>query len=124
MRKFEFKTTTTMKEYNAKKWWIYPDVIRPITISAENLNAALHKYAEYCYNTAYIEVSKNALRTKSPMYVDLKTGESKQVGYVITGKSDFQRDDYSWSTQYIDLWVSITEVTDIDFEDEEAENYD
>ena len=53
------------------------------------------------------------------MYVDLKTGESKQVGYVITGKSDFQRDDYSWSTQYIDLWVSITEVTDIDFEDEE-----
>ena len=119
MRKFEFKTTTTMKEYNAKKWWIYPDVIRPITISAENLNAALHKYAEYCYNTAYIEVSKNALRTKSPMYVDLKTGESKQVGYVITGKSDFQRDDYSWSTQYIDLWVSITEVTDIDFEDEE-----
>lgn len=121
MRKFEFKTTTTMKEYNAKKWWIYPDIIRPITISAENLKAALHKYAEYCYNTAYIEVSKNALRTKSPMYVDLKTGESKQVGYVITGKSDFQRDDYSWSTQYIDLWVSITEVTDIDFDDEEAE---
>ena len=121
MRKFEFKTTTTMKEYNARKWWIDSGIIRPITISAENLKAALHKYAEYCYNTAYIEVSKNALRTKSPMYVDLKTGESKQVGYVITGKSEFQRDDYSWSTQYIDLWVTITEVTDIDFEDEEAE---
>lgn len=120
MRKFEFKTTTTMKEYNAKNWWIAGNIIRPVIISAENLKAALIKFKEYCYKEAYIEVSENALRTKNPMYVDLKSGGTKQVGYVITGKTEMQRDDYSWSTQYIDLWVSIAEVSDIDFDEEEV----
>lgn len=117
MTNYMFTTTTTMKEYNAKKWWIDSDIIRPITIKAENLKAALQEYAKHCYNTAYIEVSNNAIRTKNPMYIDTKEGITKQIGYVITGKSDFQRDDYSWSTQYVDLWTTIKEVNDVEFEE-------
>lgn len=30
-----------------------------------------------------------------------------QVGYVITGKTEFQKDSGEWVTQYIDLWVEI-----------------
>lgn len=87
MNNYIFKTTTTMKEYNNKKWWIDSD----------------------------IEISKNALKTKQDMFVDTPDG-TKQVGYVITGKSDFEdRDNYRWSTQYIDLWVTILTVVDTEF---------
>ena len=49
------------------------------------------------------------------MFVDTSDG-TKQVGYVITGKSDFEdRDNYRWSTQYIDLWVTILTVVDTEF---------
>lgn len=124
MKNYEFRTTTTMKENNREKWWIDSDIIRPIIISAENLKAAMEKYRKYAYDTAYVEISGNAIRTKNAMYVDTKEG-AKQVGYVITGKSEFQDDrNYRWSTQYIDLWVNISEICDIDFEMEWAENND
>lgn len=49
------------------------------------------------------------------MFVDTSDG-TKQVGYVITGKSDFEdRDNYRWSTQYIDLWVKVLTVIDTEF---------
>ena len=40
----------------------------------------------------------------------------KQVGYVITGKTEFDRGDYTgYSTQYIDLWITILTVVDTVF---------
>lgn len=122
MRNYRFETTTTMKEYNRKKWWIDSDIIRPITIKAETLKEAIQKYREHA-NKMCVEISDNAIRTKSPMYVDTKEGITKQIGYVITGKTDFQDNNYNWSSQYIDLWVTIKEISDIDFEEEEN-NYD
>lgn len=50
---FIFKTTTTMKEYNARKWWIDSGIVR---------------------------------------------------------------ENYKWSTQYIDLWVTVLTVIDTIFE--------
>lgn len=93
MKNYIFKTTATMKPHNNKKWWIDSGIVREIHITAEN-----------------------AIKNKSEMYIDTATGESKQVGYVITGKTDFEdRDNYKWSTQYIDLWVTILTVTDTEF---------
>ena len=116
MINYIFKTTTTMKEYNSKKWWINSDIVPEIRISAENLKEALFKYKELVYEKAYIEISDNALKTKNEMYVDTAEG-TKQVGYVITGKTEFEdRDNYRWSTQYIDLWVNILTVVDTEFE--------
>lgn len=63
-----------------------------------------------------INISKNAIKNKSEMFVDLSNGGAKQVGYVITGKTEFDRGDYSgYSTQYIDLWVTILTVVDTVF---------
>ena len=73
------------------------------------------EYQKKVYENSYIEISKNALKTKQDMFVDTLDG-TKQVGYVITGKSDFEdRDNYRWSTQYIDLWVTILTVVDTEF---------
>ena len=47
--------------------------------------------------------------------IDSATGEPKQCGYVITGKTDFQKDSGEWITQYIDLWVNILTVIDTNF---------
>ena len=80
---------------------------------------AYHKLKiNYGVNGDYIEISENALRCKNPMYIDTPTGEAKQVGYVITGKTEFEdRENYRWSTQYIDLWVTIITVIDTEFEE-------
>ena len=118
MTNFIFKTTTTMKEYNYKKWWIDRNVIPEIRIKAENLKDALEQYREIVNDKYCVEISRNAIKTKSPMYVDTTANEAKQVGWVITGKTDFNDDYYRWVSQYIDLWVTVLTVVDTDFSDD------
>lgn len=116
MANYIFKTTTTMKEYNNKKWWIDPDCVPEMKIQAENLRKALLEYKNKAYETGFVKISNNALKNKKAMYVDTSNG-AKQVGYVITGKAGFEDSySYKWSEQYIDLWVTILTVVDTDFE--------
>ena len=117
MTNFIFKTTTTMKDYNCEKWWIDSGIVGEIRISAENVREALEKYRAIVEEKHYITISNNAIKNKSKMYVDTPTGEIKQVGYVITGKTEMQDDFYRCSTQYIDLWIRILTITDTDFEE-------
>lgn len=118
MNNYIFKTTATMKEYNNKKWWIDSGIIGEIRITAENVKTALEQFRDIVKERYYIEISNNALRCKNPMYVDTVNGETIQTGYVITGKTEFEdRDNYKWSTQYIDLWVSILTVINTEFEE-------
>lgn len=115
MKEYLFKTTATMKEYNNKKWWIDSNIVRDKYINAENLNEALEKYRNLVEEKDYITISNNAIKNKNPMYVDTTDGNAKQVGYVITAKAEFQDDNYNWSTQYIDLWVSILTIEETEF---------
>lgn len=115
MKKYLFKTTATMKEYNNKKWWIDSNIVSDKYINAENLNEALEKYKNLVEKKDYITISNNAIKNKNPMYVDTTDGNTKQVGYVITAKTEFQDDNYKWSTQYIDLWVSILTIEETEF---------
>ena len=80
----------------------------------------LREFAEMVEEKHYITISSNALSNKSPMFIDGAAGEPVQVGYVITGKTDFQDDFGRWSGQYIDLWVEILSVSPVDFEGEAA----
>lgn len=110
--RYEFKTTTTMKLHNNKKWWIDRNIVAPMIIEAENINQALNIYSTHVRENSYIDISKNALKTKQNMYCECVTdGTTKQVGYVITGSTDFEDTDArSWKKQYIDLWVEICVV--------------
>ena len=64
----------------------------------------------------YIDISRNAIKNKSEMFIDTTSGP-KQIGYVITGKTEFEKGNRAgWSTQYIDLWVEIITVIETDFE--------
>lgn len=109
--KFLFETTTTMKPYNAKKWWISGDIIPRITIDADNVKHALKTYQEIVLEKHYITISNNAIKTANPMYIDDKSGESTQCGYVITAKTTFDNDRRGWVDQYIDLWVNISIIS-------------
>lgn len=115
MKNYIFKTTATMKPYNNKNWWIDSGFVREIRVDAENVREALEKYRAIVEEKHYISISKNAIKNKVPMYVDTASGEARQVGYVITGKTEFQRDSGAWSTQFIDLWVTVLTVVDTDF---------
>ena len=101
-----FKTTATMKEYNNKKWYIDGGIVSDMSINADSVENALEIYRERVEEKHFINISKNAIKNKSEMFADLLDGSVKQVGYVITGKTEFDRGDYSgYSTQYIDLWI-------------------
>ena len=105
--KFLFKTTATMKEYNARKWWIQSDIIREIRVDADTIREALMKYREIVQERDYISISNHAIKNPNPMYQDTPDGGALQVGYVITAKSDFDNNGRGWVEQYIDLWVSV-----------------
>ena len=48
--------------------------------------------------------------------INMPDGSAKQVGYVITGKTEFDKGDYTGcGMQYIDLWVTILTVVDTVF---------
>lgn len=111
-----FRTTATMKEYNHKKWYIDANIISDMRINADSVENALEIYRERVEEKHCITISKNAIKNKLEMFVDLSDGGTKQVGYVITGKTEFDRGDYTgYSTQYIDLWVTILTVVDTVF---------
>ena len=107
MEKYLFKTDTTMKRHNEKNWWINSDCVSNIEVEAGSINEALEKYAEIVDEKYCIGISKNALKTRRPMYIDTKDGRTIQTGYVITGSTEFQKNGGGYSTQFIDLWVEI-----------------
>ena len=111
---YRFGTTATMKEYNRAKWFIDGGIIRPAEVEADDLKTALEGWRQIVQDEYYIEISNNAIRNKSPMYIDTADGP-KQIGFVITGKTEFDKGDYSgYSTQYIDLWVEARRIEAID----------
>lgn len=112
--KYIFETVVTMKEYNNKKWWIEPNIVTKKTIKADTIVAALERFRVLVEEEHYISISDNAIKNKSPMYIDTENG-AKQTGFVITGKADFQTDDGRWVSNYIDLWVDILTVVDTKF---------
>lgn len=107
--KYRFETTTTMKDYNGKNYWIDGDIIHPVEITADNIRAALDQWRERVQERDYIEISRNAIKRPAPMYVE-EAGEAVQIGYVITGKTEI-----ACTTQYIDLWTTIKVVARPDF---------
>lgn len=111
---YRFETTATMKEYNRAKWWIDSGIVRPVEVEADDLKTALKEWQQAVIDRDYIEISNNAIRNKTPMYIDTADGP-KQTGFVITGKTEFDRGDYNgFSTQYIDLWVSVRRIETVD----------
>lgn len=111
--KFLFKTATTMKPYNDKKWWIDKDAMPEAYINADSLKEALTKYQKLAEENG-ITISNSALKTAEPMYVD-SDGETKQVGLVITASTDFYDSYNSCSKQYIELWTEILTLVDTEF---------
>lgn len=110
-----FKTKAAMKDYNCTKWFIDSGIVSEMCINADSVERALSVYRSRA-DECGVSISQNAIKTKSAMFVDMPDGSVKQVGYVITGKTEFNKGDYTgWSTQYIDLWVTILTVVDTVF---------
>lgn len=75
-----FKTTATMKEYNNKKWYIDGGIVSDMRIDADSVENALEIYRERVEEKHCITISKNAIKNKSEMFVDLSDGaQNKSV---------------------------------------------
>jgi hypothetical protein len=120
MKTYRFVTSCTIKKYNSRKWWIDSGIVRPMEIEADTYKEAFTIWADSVMEEYGIGISNSAIRNKEPMYRDGVNG-SYQCGYVVTGSMEFDRDDYSgYCKQYIDLWVEIKTVQNIDFSSAEA----
>ncbi len=106
MNTYEIRTVTTMKPYNSKKWWIDSNIIPTIEVEAETPKEAHNQWCKIVSEKHYVDISKSAMNKPGIMYHDTTDGP-KQCGYVTTGKTEFQKENYSWSTQYIDLWAEF-----------------
>lgn len=113
--KYLFDTTAIMKGYNYQKWLIESDIIKQLVIESDSVKSALIDFKNKVNEKYCIEISNNAIKSKQPIYIDTPEGNAKQIGYVITGKTLFQNNNYKWSTQYIDLWVEISTIATPEF---------
>ena len=113
--RFIFKTSATMKDYNRGKWWIDEGIIGEKIITADSTAEALDKYVKSVESDNYTTITKNAIKNKEAMYIDNKSGEAEQCGYVITASQDFQDEDGKLSKQYIELWITILTVVPTKF---------
>lgn len=113
MKNYYFRTSCTMKEYNCDKWFIMRDYVRDITIQAETVLKALEHYREILNSQYSITISKTAIKRKQPMYRNDKNGCTKQIGYVLTGKTGFESrsDNIPYTEQYIDVWTEIKVIS-------------
>ena len=108
---YSFKTSAALKEKDREKWWLDYDLVKPIELDASNLREALEKYMEIVNDTYYVQISKNAIQKKEKMFQDIKPGVSKQIGYVITGSTSFEREHGGFVNKFIDLWIEIRVVS-------------
>ena len=114
---YSFNTSTTVKEKDRGKWWLDDDLIKTIELDASNLREALEKYREIVNDGYYVKISKNAIQKREKMFIDIKTvGGPKQIGYVITGSTYFERENGDLVNKFIDLWVEIRVITYPSFE--------
>lgn len=74
--------------------------------------------AEICKESDCVEFSYKAM-PQSNIFVDLKDGSTKRVGYTYRCKSEIQ-DGYKWVKALFTVWVTIKQVAD--FEIDEIEN--
>ena len=110
--RYSFNTSAHLKEKDRGKWWLNNDLVRTIELEASNLCEALEKYREIVNDREYVHISKNAIHKKQNMYMDIKPGgPSKQIGYVITGSTSFERDNGGFVNKFIDLWIEIRVVS-------------
>ena len=86
------------------------DVIANFPDSFQLIFSLVKEYQKEVHDRFYIDISDNAIKTKSPMYRDTKTGEPVQIGFVITASTDFDNDRRGWVKQFIDLWVNINVI--------------
>ena len=116
-KQYSFNTSTTVKEKDRGKWWLDNDLVKTIELEAISLCEALEKYRQIVNDRTDVRISKNAIHKKENMYMDIKPGgRSKQIGYVITGSTCFEREDGGFVNKFIDLWVEIRVITYPSFE--------
>ena len=107
-KQYSFNTSTTVKEKDRGKWWLNNDLVRTIELEAISLCEALEKYRQIVNDRTDVRISKNAIQKKEKMFIDRRFGErSKQIGYVITGSTCFERENGGFVNKFIDLWVEI-----------------
>ena len=121
MKTYLFITTATVKPIDEGKWWIDRDLISNMYIQANNLDEALKEYQERIEDYG-VTISNNALKNKSAMYIDDENGNPIQIGYVITGKTLFNKNGEGWIDKYIDVWVKIQQIINPFTKEEEKEN--
>lgn len=80
-----------MKEYNNKKWYIDGGIVSDMRIDADSVENALEIYRERVEEKHCITISKNAIKNKSEMFVDLLAGAQNKLVMLSRAKQSLTR---------------------------------
>ena len=105
MKRFIFRTTTTISRRLAEHYWIDGALIRQMFIDAPDVHKALELWVEWVRDELYIDIRPSALKTKNPMYVDGPNGEVIQCGWVINAWTEIENKKIC-----LELWVHVDEM--------------
>ena len=105
MKTFLFQTVVTE---NSSDFWIDRDIVKDFKVSANNLTEAKKAYFEFVKSESYITISKTQQKKANKMYIDTKSGETVQTGFVFIGSTEVEFSN-EWKKRFVSLWCTINE---------------
>ena len=109
MKTYLITTKTYMKDYYNGDFWIDENIVGSVRIEAGSTGEALDLFIDKTLEIGFVNVSKNALKNKRPIYNDIMG--NVQIGWCITGSVLFENEYSMEKKKYVDLWVEIEEVS-------------
>ena len=109
MKTYLLTTRAYMKDYYNSEYWIDENIVGTRRIEAGSANEAFEIFREKIQESGIVSVSKNALKNKKPVYIDLMG--NVQIGWCVTASALFENEYSKAKRKYVELWVEIEEVS-------------
>lgn len=109
MNKYLITAKVYMKDYYGGEFWIDENIIGSVRLEAGSTTEAFALFLDKTQEIGIIDISKNALKNKRPVYIDIMG--NVQIGWCVTGSVLFENEYSRAKKKYVDLWAEIEQVS-------------
>lgn len=108
MKTYLITTRVYMKDFYNRDFWIDENIVRTRRIEAGSANEAFELFIEKIKELGIVDISKNALKNKRPVYIDLVGNvQIVQSGWCVMGSVLFE----NGKRKYMDLLIEIEKLS-------------
>lgn len=109
MKTYLITAKAYMKDYCKGDFWIDENIIGSVRLEAGSVKEAFEIFIGKTRELGIIDISKNALKNKRPVYIDIMG--NVQIGWCVTASTLFENGYSTAKRKYINLWVEIEEIS-------------